>query len=85
MSSLSPLPGGAYSWRPARPGHLRAAADHHLAAAERLAREATCHLLDLVEVLGIDREQRRRLRSLAACSELAAQGARRLLDELAPP
>jgi hypothetical protein len=42
-------------------------------------------LLDLVEVLGIDREQRRRLRSLAACSELAAQGARRLLDELAPP
>ena len=58
-----------------RAGLLRDAADH--------AQKATNQLISLLGRSDVSREQKRRLRCLAACSSLAAQGADRLMMELA--
>lgn len=46
------------------------------------ARAATDHLLALAGMADLSREQKRRLRCLAGCTALAAEGADRLMVEL---
>lgn len=76
-------PGGGAPWRPSPAALRQDAAAYHLPEAATLAREATRHLLAMADAVGLTRDQRRRLRCLAGCSELAADGAERLGDELA--
>jgi hypothetical protein len=66
-----------FSPAPLRAGSLRDAANH--------AREATAHLLALTTQPNLSKEQGRRLRCLAACAALTAEGSERLMLELSLP
>jgi hypothetical protein len=74
--------GGDTSWRPSPGALLADASQYHLSEAQDLAQEAGRHLAALAEVVGISRDQRRRLQSLAGCCAAAAEGAQGLGLEL---
>ena len=83
VTPSSPVtPGGGAPWRPSPAALRQDAAAYHLPEAAALAREASRHLLAMADAVGLTRDQRRRLRCLAGCSELAADGAERWGDEL---
>jgi hypothetical protein len=81
---MTPLsqPGGAAPWRPSRSELLLDAAGYHCGEAQALAQEASRHLTVLADLAGISRDQACRLRQMAGCAAMAAEGAQRIELEL---
>ena len=73
---------GAYR-RQAAAIMLADASRYHLTEATIAGKAASRHLVELASQAGISREQSRRLRCLASAALMAAEGAERLLLELA--
>ena len=71
------------TWRQASSTVLADASRNHLTEATIAGKAASRHLVELASQAGISREQSRRLRCLASAALMAAEGAERLLLELA--